>query len=111
MTATPAPRQTTLDRTSGGWRTVASVSTTTPGADWEYAPAPESREIVTIRREYGLFVAGEFVPPVSGEFFPTLNPASEETLATVRRPPLVSVQGGLMRCRRGRHRIVLTCTA
>ena len=55
---------------------MASVSTTTPGADWEYAPAPESREIVTIRREYGLFVDGEFVPPASGESFTTLNPAS-----------------------------------
>ena len=57
--------------------------TTTPGADWEYAPAPESREIVTIQREYGLFIGGEFVPPASGEHFTTLNPASEEPLARV----------------------------
>ena len=28
------------------------------GAAWEYAPAPEAREIVTIRREYGLFIGG-----------------------------------------------------
>ena len=28
------------------------------GADWEYAPAPESRDIVTIRDEYGLFIGG-----------------------------------------------------
>jgi aldehyde dehydrogenase (NAD+) len=62
---------------------VASVSTTTPGTDWEYAPAPESREIVTIRPEYNLFVGGEFVPPASGESFTTLNPASEEPLASV----------------------------
>jgi aldehyde dehydrogenase (NAD+) len=62
---------------------VASVSTTTPGTDWEYAPAPESREIVTIQREYNLFVDGEFVPPATGESFTTLNPASEEPLARV----------------------------
>jgi aldehyde dehydrogenase (NAD+) len=62
---------------------VASVSTTTPGTDWEYAPAPESREIVTIQPEYNLFVDGEFVPPASGESFTTLNPASEEPLARV----------------------------
>jgi aldehyde dehydrogenase (NAD+) len=62
---------------------VTSVSTTTPGADWEYAPAPESREIVTIQPEYGLFIAGEFVPPATGESFTTLNPASEEPLARV----------------------------
>jgi aldehyde dehydrogenase (NAD+) len=61
---------------------VTSVSTT-PGTDWEYAPAPESREIVTIQREYNLFVDGEFVPPATGESFTTLNPASEEPLARV----------------------------
>jgi aldehyde dehydrogenase (NAD+) len=66
----------------GGQRTVGSV-TTTPGADWEYAPAPESREIVTIQPEYGLFIGGEFVPPATGESFTTLNPASEEPLARV----------------------------
>jgi aldehyde dehydrogenase (NAD+) len=56
---------------------------TATGADWEYAPAPESREIVTIRDTYGLFVAGEFAAPLSGEHFTTVNPASEEPLATV----------------------------
>ena len=62
---------------------MGSVSTTKPGTGWEYAPAPESREIVTIQREYNLFVDGEFVPPAAGEFFTTLNPASEEPLARV----------------------------
>jgi aldehyde dehydrogenase (NAD+) len=50
---------------------------------WEYAPAPEARDIVSIRPEYGLFLDGEFVPPAAGEYFPTLNPASEEQLALV----------------------------
>jgi aldehyde dehydrogenase (NAD+) len=53
------------------------------GADWEYAPAPESRDIVTIRPEYGLFIGGEFAAPRSGERFATVNPASEEPLARV----------------------------
>jgi aldehyde dehydrogenase (NAD+) len=61
---------------------VTSVSTK-PGTDWEYAPAPESREIVTIQPEYGLFIGGEFVPPATGESFTTLNPASEDPLARV----------------------------
>jgi aldehyde dehydrogenase (NAD+) len=54
-----------------------------PGADWEYAPAPESRDVVTIKPEYGLFIDGEFTAPQSGEYFTTLNPASEEPLARV----------------------------
>ena len=53
------------------------------GADWEYASAPESRDIVSIQSEYGLFLDGEFVAPRSGEHFATINPASEEPLASV----------------------------
>ncbi|HEX5188475.1 MAG TPA: aldehyde dehydrogenase family protein, partial [Streptosporangiaceae bacterium] len=50
---------------------------------WEYAPAPESREIVSIEPEYGLFVGGEFVPASSGKTFATINPATEEALTKV----------------------------
>src|SRR5215472_8277143 len=53
------------------------------GIEWEYAPAPESREIVTLAAEYGLFLNGEFVPAVSGQLFATVNPATEEPLARV----------------------------
>jgi aldehyde dehydrogenase (NAD+) len=53
------------------------------GADWEYAPAPESRDIVTIRDEYGLFIGGELTAPLTGEYFTTVNPATEEPLARV----------------------------
>jgi aldehyde dehydrogenase (NAD+) len=50
---------------------------------WEYAPAPESRDIVSVAPEYGLFVDGEFRPAASGATFPTVNPASEEQLSLV----------------------------
>jgi aldehyde dehydrogenase (NAD+) len=53
------------------------------GTDWLYAPAPESREIVHFQERYGLFVGGDMVEPRSGEWFPTLSPASEEPLAEV----------------------------
>jgi len=53
------------------------------GPAWDYAPAPESREIVTIAGEYGLFVDGEFGPAADGQDFPTVNPATEEQLARV----------------------------
>src|ERR1700722_6576597 len=53
--------------------------------DWDYAPAPESTDIVSIAPRYGLFVGGEFVPPATGEYFATLNPATEEPLAEVAR--------------------------
>jgi aldehyde dehydrogenase (NAD+) len=50
---------------------------------WEYAPAPESKEIVRLQDRYGLFVGGEFVEPKSGRWFETIDPSTEETLAEV----------------------------
>jgi aldehyde dehydrogenase (NAD+) len=50
---------------------------------WQYASAPESREIVSIEPEYGLFVGGEFAPAASGRAFETVNPATEEPLTQV----------------------------
>jgi aldehyde dehydrogenase (NAD+) len=50
---------------------------------FDYAPAPESREIVTLEDRYGLFIGGEWVEPQSGEFQPTVSPATEEELAQV----------------------------
>ncbi|MFO7548069.1 MAG: aldehyde dehydrogenase family protein [Acidimicrobiia bacterium] len=50
---------------------------------WEYAPAPESAGLAAIRERYNLFIDGEFVPPAAGRYFPTVNPATEETLAEV----------------------------
>ncbi|HEY5354613.1 MAG TPA: aldehyde dehydrogenase family protein [Streptosporangiaceae bacterium] len=51
--------------------------------DWDYAPAPESADVVSIAPRYGLFIGGEFVPPADGGSFATLNPATEESLSEV----------------------------
>jgi aldehyde dehydrogenase (NAD+) len=50
---------------------------------WEYAPAPESRDVVRFAERYGLFVGGELVDPRSGSWFTTSSPATEEPLAEV----------------------------
>jgi aldehyde dehydrogenase (NAD+) len=52
-------------------------------APFEYAPAPESTDIVRLRDRYGLFIDGEFVDPKSGRFFTTISPATEEPLAEI----------------------------
>ncbi|AWS40259.1 aldehyde dehydrogenase family protein [Streptosporangium sp. 'caverna'] len=49
---------------------------------FEYAPAPESRDVVDIQPSYGLFIDGEFADG-TGKSFKTINPASEEVLAEV----------------------------
>ena len=50
---------------------------------FEYAPAPESRAVVDIAGEYGLFINGEFVDSADGRHFETINPATEEVLSKV----------------------------
>jgi aldehyde dehydrogenase (NAD+) len=53
------------------------------GQAWDYAPAPEATDIVSIASSYDLFIGGEFVPPAGGGHFATLNPATEQPLAEV----------------------------
>ena len=50
-------------------------------AEWTYAPAPESRDIVSLRERYGHFMGGEWIEPA--ETYPTVAPAYEEELAQV----------------------------
>ena len=52
---------------------------------WEYAPAPEARDIVTLREQYGLFINGRFVAATGGDTFPSIDPATEQPLARVAR--------------------------
>jgi acyl-CoA reductase-like NAD-dependent aldehyde dehydrogenase len=50
-------------------------------AEWTYAPAPESRDIVTLEERYGHYIGGEWVEP--SETYTTIEPATEEPLAEV----------------------------
>ncbi len=48
---------------------------------WDYAPAPEARDIVTLRERYGHFVGGVWLEP--SETYATISPSSEEQLAEI----------------------------
>jgi len=48
---------------------------------FDYASAPESRAIVSIKPKYGHFIAGKFV--AGSKHFPTINPATEEVLSHI----------------------------
>jgi aldehyde dehydrogenase (NAD+) len=50
---------------------------------WNYAPAPESKSIASIKDKYDLFINGAFVKPSSKKYFKTINPANEEVLSEV----------------------------
>ena len=50
---------------------------------WKYAPAPESTDHISLKKQYGLFINGEFVPPISKKYFDTINPATEQKIAEI----------------------------
>jgi aldehyde dehydrogenase (NAD+) len=73
----------TADRRAARPDAVSEAAAEPAETIWQYAPAPESRDVVSIEPEYGLFVAGRFAPAADGRTFATINPATEEPLAQV----------------------------
>jgi aldehyde dehydrogenase (NAD+) len=65
---------------------------------FEYAPAPESRDIVDIKPSYGLFIDGEFVDADTS--FKTIDPASEEVLAEVAEADAADVDRAVTAARK-----------
>jgi aldehyde dehydrogenase (NAD+) len=66
---------------------------------FEYAPAPESRDIARLKPSYGIFVDGEFRAG-RGEAVKTINPADEEPLAEVAEADATDVDDAVTAARR-----------
>src|SRR5436305_1169002 len=71
---------------------------------WEYAPAPESRDVVTLKERYGLFINGREVQASGGETFASVNPATEEPLADVARATASDVDTAVRAARTAQRR-------
>lgn len=69
----------------------------------EYAPAPESRAILNLKPEYGLFIDGEFRAG-SGEPFATISPADESHIATIASATEGDVDAAVAAARRAYDR-------
>ena len=50
---------------------------------WSYDDAPQDSDHITLDDQYGLFINGDFVEPESGNYFDSINPATEEKLADI----------------------------
>ena len=71
---------------------------------FDYAPAPESRDLVTISNSYGLFIDGEFVDG-SGTPFKTINPATEEVLTELSEASAADVDAAVRAARKAYTRV------
>src|ERR1700759_3993065 len=60
-----------------------TIETSRTSIVWDYAPAPESTDHVRLRDDYGLFLGGEFRDPIDGRREPTINPATNEAIASI----------------------------
>ena len=67
---------------------------------FEYAPAPESRDVVALKGSYGLFIDGDFVPGLGDGVFKTISPATEEVLAEVTEASPADVDRAVSAARR-----------
>ena len=72
--------------------------------DWQYAPAPEATDHIRIDPQYELFIGGEFVAPRARQYFETVNPAREKTLARVARADAADVDRAVAAARQAYER-------
>ena len=50
---------------------------------WDFDPAPESVDHISLKDQYGLFINGKFESPQTSNYFPSINPANEEHLSMI----------------------------
>src|SRR5271157_4184664 len=70
------------------------------GSRWDYAPAPEDAKSYVIAPRHELFINGRFVPPHSGSYFDSLNPATEQKLTEIAAGDAADVDNAVKSARR-----------
>ena len=75
------------------------------GGKWDYAPAPEDSKSYAIAPRQDLFIHGQFVPPLSGQYFASVNPATEETLTEIAAANAADVDAAVKSARRAYEQV------
>ena len=75
------------------------------GDRWVYAPAPEQSDYVNIQPRYQLFIDGKFRAPHSGQYFASLNPATEGKLAEIAEADASDVDLAVRAARRAHRQV------
>jgi aldehyde dehydrogenase (NAD+) len=66
---------------------------------WQYDPAPETAD-PKLKPRYDLFINGKFVAPRGGKYFDTINPATEQKLASIALAGAADVDAAYRAARR-----------
>jgi aldehyde dehydrogenase (NAD+) len=77
----------------------------THGSKWDYAPAPEDSKSYTIAPRHELFIGGKFVPPSSGIYFDSINPATEQKLTEIAAANAEDVNTAVKAARRAYDKV------
>src|SRR2546425_13146413 len=75
------------------------------GRKWDYAPAPEDFKSYVIAPRQELFVGGKFIPPGSGKYFESINPATEEKLTEIAAADAEDVDRAVKAARRAYEKV------
>ena len=78
---------------------------------WEYDDAPQSSDHVQIADQYGLFINGKFQEPEEGQYFSTINPATEEELSSIAKATQQDVDKAVKAARKAHVKIWSTMEA
>ena len=72
---------------------------------WSYSPAPESKSAATIKKQYDLFINGQWQSPLSKKYFDTINPATEEKLSEVAEAGAADVDNAVKAARNAYEKV------
>ncbi len=69
-------------------------------ASWTYDKAPESTDHIQIKKQYDLFIDGNFVKPTKGIYFDTINPSNNQKIANVAQASSEDVDNAVKAARK-----------
>ena len=67
---------------------------------WDLSPALESTDHIDVKKQYELFINGEFVVPQKENYFSSINPASEKKLSIIAEAQEVDVDNAVLSARK-----------
>ena len=67
---------------------------------WDLSPALESTDHIDVKKQYELFINGEFVVPKKENYFSSINPASEKKLSIIAEAEEVDVNNAVLSARK-----------